>query len=309
MNSNKSYYTAKRSKLVRKVSFYKFLINYITHTLLRSLAKRNSLKGYPKLLSLPSDYIGQHIISNGLYEEHLLKGLFDKFFTKYLIEFSENTVLDIGANIGNHSCFFSNYFNSVLAFEPNDTVFAILKANIVINNIKNITAKNFGLSDKDAELTFIENTDGNLGGSGFCKKSHEMRGIRKLLPVRKGDTIIEGEFGNNQIKLIKIDVEGHELAVLQGLKNTIHKFHPIILFETNTSEGEHGGQVIFDFLKDSGYKYFYSVETMKSTLRFRFLRILERVFKGYNIYAKEIYAPENRPYSLIVATHSEMHFE
>jgi hypothetical protein len=61
---------------------------------------------------MPYDSIGQAIILNGFYERELLQGMCSLVLDKNSI------ALDVGANIGNHSLFFSNNFDSVISFEP-----------------------------------------------------------------------------------------------------------------------------------------------------------------------------------------------
>ena len=59
-------------------------------------------------------------------------------------------LLDLGANIGNHTVFFSRYFQHIYAFEPNPFVYRILKANCEM--LGNATAFNVGLGAERAML-------------------------------------------------------------------------------------------------------------------------------------------------------------
>ena len=61
-----------------------------------------------------------------------------------------STMLDIGANIGNHSLFFSNYFAKCISFEPNPRTFSVLEINSRL--VENIIPMNIGLSDKKGEV-------------------------------------------------------------------------------------------------------------------------------------------------------------
>lgn len=302
MNKRQVLDQTSSSLLVKKVSFWMTIRNYIIFAFLSKLNKKNTKKGFPKLLALPNDYIGRHIITQGIYEEHVLTSLFENFLKDYHSDFLEQTALDIGANIGNHSCYFANYFDSIISFEPNYSVFSILKANIAINDIENIIPQNYGLSHKDEELVFMENRDGNLGGSTFCEEYYPEKGEKKILSVKKGDTILLEKFPEKNIKVIKIDIEGHEMAALKGLENTIMQFNPIILFESHTSQGPTGGKEIFNYLKSLGYDYFYSIERKQNKSKFKFIRIIERIFSSYSIYVQRIIFPENRLYLLIVAS-------
>jgi hypothetical protein len=57
--------------------------------------------------------------------------------------------------------------------------------------------------------------------------------------------------------LIKIDVQGHELKVLEGGKETILRFKPTILIEFDNTKGSEATLKIFEMLKDLNYKVFH----------------------------------------------------
>ena len=293
---------------IKKIPLFTFFIEYVSHRFLKFLAVRNKKKGYAQLLCLPYDYVSQRIITNGLYEDHLLESLFFTFLKDRKNDFSEHTALDVGANIGNHSCFFSKIFKEVISFEPNDTTLCILKANVFINHIDNVFVQSFGLGEKEEELPFVEDKNGNLGGSHFCKDGEESttESELKTLPIKKGDDVIKSNFSNSTIDLIKLDVEEFEFSVLKGLKGTIQKFHPVILFESNTSEGAEGGKEIFNFLKENGYEYFYIIEAKGPKSKNKLMRVFERLTGCSDLYVSRLDDPEDRAYDLIIATATEV---
>ncbi|MDQ8040125.1 MAG: FkbM family methyltransferase, partial [Rickettsiella sp.] len=251
----------------------------------------------PLIACVPNDAIGQEIVMYGLYEEKLLHYLFEKIFSNNdLHQFKRKQVIDGGANIGNHSLFFSRYFKNVIAFEPNPVALKLLDTNIFLNKTENIQVIPFGLSNESNVLPFLEDSE-NLGGSGFnfpkeSLPTHQLR-------VEKGDILLKN-MQTTPIALIKLDIEGHELNALQGLEQTINTHQPIILFEAGTSKGKNGSKAVFNYLSQHNYKYFYTVEEKKPH-PFFLLRFLEK-FKGYEIVLEQINEPENRYYSLIIAT-------
>ena len=85
------------------------------------------------------DSIGRYINLFGGYEREELDILFD-FLAPLDVEFKNSLALDIGANIGNHAMYFSDHFQRVIAFEPNDDVFYLLKFN---GSMRKCDLKNF----------------------------------------------------------------------------------------------------------------------------------------------------------------------
>ena len=72
----------------------------------------------------------------------------------------------MGAYIGNHAVFFSNYFKNVISFEPNSFSYKLLDINT--SKKKNIKIHNFGLSDKNQTKDFYS-YENNYGGSSIKK--------------------------------------------------------------------------------------------------------------------------------------------
>jgi hypothetical protein len=112
------------------------------------------------------------------------------------------------------------------------------------------------LSNKQSLLAFVEGASGNLGGSGFAETLPRgtQRGIPKVLSVREGNRVLKEVADGEEVGLIKIDVEGHELEVVEGLKQVLVEQSPIVLFESNSA---HKGNAVIDRLRGYGYRRFY----------------------------------------------------
>lgn len=289
--------TVEMQRVVYHLPWYSRLSQHHLRRHLKKLQRKNRSKNYPLLACVPSDAVGQWIVLNGLYEEELLIS-FKKVFNHYLAKFKQQTLIDVGANIGNHALFFSCYFKEIIAFEPNPTALKLLETNIFLNQTKNIHVIPVGLSSESDTLPFFENPE-NLGGSGFnLENSHAT--VSKQLDVEKGDTLLYRDFKSSSIGIIKLDIEGFELHALQGLKQTLIRHQPIILFEAHTSQGKAGSQAIFDYLTQLHYAYFYTLERKK--LNTGLISFFTRLLKGYEIIISPLTKPENRFYSLIIAT-------
>lgn len=178
-----------------------------------------------RITAFRNDHVGDKIAKNGLYEKEnleLLLGLLRKI--------SSPIVLDIGANIGNHALAFSTTAKHVYAFEPLPAVYDLLARNIADNNIDNISAFPFALSDTAEDANIYMVSEGNIGASSFDQRDDKTEAVTVTKKI--GDQVIR-ELGLKKIDLIKLDVEAHEAYVLRGLRETLQQHKPIITMEWN----------------------------------------------------------------------------
>lgn len=192
----------------------------------------------------PGQFIDYIIYTEGAYEKrflHLVEALLPQ----------HRVALDIGANIGNHALFFSRIFSSVHAFEPNPQVARRLRRNIAVNKADNISVHQFGLSETCAELPFRCNANGNAGMGKFLEADAP---DATKLTVRRGDEVIQA-CGLNAVDFIKVDVEGHEVAALNGLRDTIEDQRPVVAFEFHAADYPEG---YFDAFRAAlpGYRFY-----------------------------------------------------
>ena len=138
-----------------------------------------------------------------------------------------NTVLDIGAYLGTHSVAFSQLVGEtgkVISFEPQTDIFTLLEKTITENNITNVELHNNAVYNSIKKIQF-SNTN-----NGKASISH----IRPRLPnpVKKEiQTITIDSLNLDRCDFMKIDVEMCEWVVLEGSKETITKYRPIIFVE------------------------------------------------------------------------------
>ncbi|MDR0679291.1 MAG: FkbM family methyltransferase [Puniceicoccales bacterium] len=134
-----------------------------------------------------------------------------------------SVVLDIGANIGNHSLFFGSQkkVDRVIAFEPIASVCEILRKNLELNDLLGkVEIKSFALSDEDGKMA-IAFFDPKHTGSTALRNAKD-----GTIEARKLDSIA-GELALDRIDFVKLDVEGSESFVLAGARRTFEKFHPL----------------------------------------------------------------------------------
>lgn len=168
------------------------------------------------------------------YQEWLIYFYCKSDSSDYVLSYLEKSeiILDIGANIGQTA------FNMlqtqlkkglnpvVYAFEPYPKTFHKLESNIRMNKGVKIKAFNLGLSNEKGILHMTQHSPSNSGG--FRMTADSQNGIS--VPVISLDEFVS-EHKLSGIDFIKIDVEGFELTVLAGARQTIRQFKPILVFE------------------------------------------------------------------------------
>jgi FkbM family methyltransferase len=275
---------------------FNILINHYNHWL-----AKNHLKNYPQVAIFSFDHIGLRINLEGRYENRDLFLIRD--YLKSVIPYPYNsTALDIGANIGNHSVYFSDFFEGVFAFEPNPRTFALLKFNSDYSCLRsNIKCFNFGLSDQNGHL-FFKSSQSNIGGSAIVSEISKIANESVfLIDVKRADEI--EELFERDISLIKIDIEGHELQALKGARELIKKNKPIILFEQHEDEFINGTSNVVDYLNELNYKFLTIEESFYfgDSFFLEFLGLILRSIFGYKLLLTEREYFHKRSYDMIVA--------
>lgn len=204
----------------------------------------------PPLAMFNQDVIGKSIFSDGYFEIREIKCIKNHIIPKIK---NRKIFLDIGANIGNQSVFFSDNFEKVKSFEPNPRTIKLLEANAMLKS--NIEVNPFGLSDQEAVLDASFNTS-NVGAASIGTNTN--REIKVKFSVKPLDSVLSKNEQKN-ISMIKIDVEGHELKALKGARKTLEHSYPIILMEANKSDIHDGSTHSIKYLSEIGYKHFYEL--------------------------------------------------
>jgi len=158
-------------------------------------------------------------------------------------------VVDVGAHIGIHTVHLAKRAKLIIAIEPEPRNYMLLKRNLKLNNLRNVLALPIALSDKDgyAYLLIASSSGAHSLGSSNSEVSNVNFVGRVKVRTMTFDSLIN-YLELDHVDLVKIDVEGHEEAVLKGMKNTLQRNPPrIIIIETD--ERSH----IINTLKSCGY--------------------------------------------------------
>lgn len=132
-------------------------------------------------------------------------------------------ILDIGANIGNHTIFFGKVLKakSIHSFEPVSEFYDILKRNVSLNRLDDIvTPHNVALGNESGKARIKYFNPDELGSTQIEENN-------------EGDMILQrlDDFEFDNIDFIKIDVETFEYNLLLGAKQTLAKHSPLIFIE------------------------------------------------------------------------------
>lgn len=141
-----------------------------------------------------------------------------------------DTYVDVGGNIGNHVIYVSSVCKpgKVIAFEPNPEAFQILETNVHLNELSHLVSLHrLGVSSTGGELGFANPSPANLGMARLVPNYQAQFQIKTV----KLDDYLE-----EPVDFIKIDVEGHELQVLEGMTGIMKTFQPRIYVEVDNSE-------------------------------------------------------------------------
>lgn len=153
---------------------------------------------------------------------------------------------DIGANIGFYSLALSNSVNQVHSFEPGIFQHASLATNLEINSVKNVSIHNFALGSFD-------NANNNFEGSTVWSGSQN-----STFNTKNFDNWCKKNIEPNKSSLIKIDVDGFESFVLEGMQSFIKDNCEIMLEFRPSRVDQLGGnsKLVEQIIYDSGFSIF-----------------------------------------------------
>jgi FkbM family methyltransferase len=171
-----------------------------------------------------------------------------EFNSEPLVPFKNRTgkIIDIGANIGVMSIILSQEFNytEIICFEPVQNICEIADGNLNTCGI-NHTVHNLALSNINGRIGF------NASSNSQCSKIN-LEENENTIETRTLDS-----YNFKDVAIIKIDVEGHEVQVLEGSVDTINRNRPIILLEYHK---EANSSEMFGLIKQLDYTW-VSLET------------------------------------------------
>lgn len=192
-------------------------------------------------------YVGQALQHYGEYAEYEVH-----LFARILQGYADADAIEVGANMGAQTVPLARMARHLWAFEPQPTVFQTLCANLALNDVRNTQAFPYGVSDVQGMLVLPAigyDTDGNFGGVSLAQEGQGM-------PVRVVtlDEFLPDFAPDLRVRLLKVDVEGMERAVLAGARQLIDRDRPLLYVENDRIE--QSAELIV-FMRSLGYRVYW----------------------------------------------------
>ena len=155
--------------------------------------------------------------------------LFEEWAWSYLSVKKGDVFIDVGAHIGKYACVIARLVGEqgrVIAIEPHPGNYRALVRNLELNGLRNVVALNFAAYNRDCVVNLFEGAN-SLGRSSI--KLDDGAGFVEV-QARALDRVPEVA-NQSRIDLIKIDVEGAEYEVAEGLAGILRAHKPKLLLE------------------------------------------------------------------------------
>lgn len=159
----------------------------------------------------------------------------------------DRVAVDVGANRGVYSYFLSKLAERVIAYEAIPAMADFLEC----AGLANVEVRRLAVCDRREMLKFsvpidpsgaVQFNGGQLGEDIGCEaETLEVQGVR----------LDDEELGD--VGFLKIDVEGHEEAVLRGARETLARCSPVVMLEILGLASGDGHSPIFDLMDEMGY--------------------------------------------------------
>jgi len=196
----------------------------------------------------------------------------EKYQTELFKKLVDNgmTVVDIGANIGYYTLMAARLVGKqgrVFAFEPEPKNYDLLVRNVALNKYVNVVTEQKAVSDKTGKADLFISRE--AGAHGLMSGREGAVGVKSVETISL-DSYFKGRPG--PLDIVKIDVEGAELAVLKGMTQVVKNNADIRVFTEIYCAGERTKlerplRQVWDMLVALGFKYIYLIDEQEHKLR------------------------------------------
>lgn len=165
-----------------------------------------------------------------------------------------DNVVEVGANVGIHTIGLAKAVGpqgTVVAVEPQPAIFRVLCANLALNSLQNVMTHPCGCGPvrEMMSVPLVDYSAATLHNSGSVSLMPPSNGHAvQIVPV---DELCENL---SALRLLKVDVEGMEHAVLSGAREVIRKFRPILYVENDRVEKS---AALIELIQSLGYRMWW----------------------------------------------------
>lgn len=225
--------------LVSKVIRNRFLRNHFLYDLAEKRVLFFREQQDHVIVYWPHDIIGRLLTDEGEYARQPVRDI-KTFMFENSPELSDFIIVEFGANIGTHTVYFCKEFpeSQIISVEPDPENISILRYNIELNDLGGRVNLIHGAVSKEIGTLHFDVDFYNRGGASATHKLSGASEGKKQMVVEctTADALLRSlEVKLAKIGLVWIDVEGHELEVLEGMTNLIYEFKPPIFLEYTPS--------------------------------------------------------------------------
>jgi FkbM family methyltransferase len=179
----------------------------------------------------------------------------NQYLTDLLVTFTKrgDYILDLGCHLGTMSVPAAALGRNVVSVDASQLHVDAVQASISRNGLSSLRVLHYAIGESDGEVGFIEK-----GLWGMVAQTSEGSGQCRV-PSRRVSTLVH-ELGLPRLDMVKMDVEGSELAALKSMGDfLVRPDAPVIIYESNGMTFELFGYSIADirqFLEEHGYRTF-----------------------------------------------------
>lgn len=166
---------------------------------------------------------------------------------------SNAVTVDVGANCGLYTRELARLSRRVHAFEPSRAMADVLRR----TSAENVVVHEIALSDHEgsAELLIPQGEQGAVHGLASLEPQVALSAKSCAVlnvPMARLDDVIQDD-----VAFVKVDVEGHELNVLNGAAGLLERSQPVFLVEAEDRHRPLAIESVFEFFQDRGYSGFF----------------------------------------------------
>jgi len=210
---------------------------------------RNRWRGKTKqVVSVQGSLMELNLKDRGIHADLFISGIREPHATRYLQEIlrPDWSVVDIGANIGYYALMEARKVKTVYAIEPGKDNYRGLVQNALLNPYKNMKCHHLAIGDHNGSVGLHLAKACNWNRIAVGRDSADA-----VVSMTTLDEFVNSLVPDKHVDFVRMDVEGYELAVLQGADNVLRINKPGMFIEVHR-----------DLLRDYGYSQLEFMELL-----------------------------------------------